>query len=49
MIALDNVTKRFNAVTAVDRVSFRAEKGKFVVLLGPAIFRIAEMFGQIKN
>ena len=36
MIALENVTKRFSAVTAVDRASFRAEKGKFVVLLGPS-------------
>jgi sn-glycerol 3-phosphate transport system ATP-binding protein len=36
MIALDHVTKRFGAVNAVDRVSFRAEKGKFVVLLGPS-------------
>ncbi len=36
MIVLDNVTKRFGAVNAVDRVSFRAEKGKFVVLLGPS-------------
>jgi sn-glycerol 3-phosphate transport system ATP-binding protein len=36
MIVLENVTKRFGAVTAVDRVSFRAEKGKFVVLLGPS-------------
>ena len=36
MIALENVSKRFGAVTAVDRVSFRAEKGKFVVLLGPS-------------
>src|SRR5688500_12412970 len=36
MIALDHVTKRFGAVTAVDAVSFRAEKGKFVVLLGPS-------------
>jgi sn-glycerol 3-phosphate transport system ATP-binding protein len=36
LIVLDNVTKRFGAVTAVDRVSFRAEKGKFVVLLGPS-------------
>jgi sn-glycerol 3-phosphate transport system ATP-binding protein len=35
-IALETVTKRFGAVTAVDRVSFRAEKGKFVVLLGPS-------------
>jgi sn-glycerol 3-phosphate transport system ATP-binding protein len=36
VIALENVTKRFNTVTAVDRVSFVAEKGKFVVLLGPS-------------
>ena len=36
MIVLEDVTKRFGAVTAVDRVSFRAEKGKFVVLLGPS-------------
>ena len=36
MIVLEEVTKRFGAVTAVDRVSFRADKGKFVVLLGPS-------------
>jgi ABC-type polysaccharide transport system permease subunit len=36
VIVLDNVTKRFGAVTAVDSVSFRADKGKFVVLLGPS-------------
>jgi sn-glycerol 3-phosphate transport system ATP-binding protein len=36
MIVLENVTKRFGAVKAVDDVSFRAEKGKFVVLLGPS-------------
>jgi sn-glycerol 3-phosphate transport system ATP-binding protein len=35
-IALEAVTKRFGAVKAVDDVSFRAEKGKFVVLLGPS-------------
>jgi sn-glycerol 3-phosphate transport system ATP-binding protein len=35
-IVLEGVTKRFGAVTAVDNVSFRAEKGKFVVLLGPS-------------
>jgi sn-glycerol 3-phosphate transport system ATP-binding protein len=35
-IILEKVTKRFGAVTAVDDVSFRAEKGKFVVLLGPS-------------
>ena len=36
MIVLEKVTKRFGAVTAVDHVSFRVEKGKFVVLLGPS-------------
>jgi sn-glycerol 3-phosphate transport system ATP-binding protein len=36
VIVLDNVTKRFGAVTAVDSVSFHADKGKFVVLLGPS-------------
>jgi sn-glycerol 3-phosphate transport system ATP-binding protein len=36
VISLANVTKRFGAVKAVDDVSFRAEKGKFVVLLGPS-------------
>ena len=35
-IVLEKVTKRFGRVTAVDGVSFRAESGKFVVLLGPS-------------
>ena len=35
-IVLETVTKRFGAVKAVDGVSFRAEKGRFVVLLGPS-------------
>jgi sn-glycerol 3-phosphate transport system ATP-binding protein len=35
-IVLETVTKRFGAVKAVDGVSFRAEQGKFVVLLGPS-------------
>jgi sn-glycerol 3-phosphate transport system ATP-binding protein len=35
-IVLEKVTKRFGRVTAVDDVSFRAESGKFVVLLGPS-------------
>ncbi|MGE5336477.1 MAG: ABC transporter ATP-binding protein [Gemmatimonadota bacterium] len=35
-IALDGVTKRFGAVCAVDRVSLRADAGKFLVLLGPS-------------
>ncbi len=35
-IVLEGVSKRFGGVAAVDGVSFRAEKGKFVVLLGPS-------------
>ena len=35
-IVLEGVTKRFGRVTAVDNVSFRAESGRFVVLLGPS-------------
>ena len=35
-IVLEKVTKRFGRVKAVDEVSFRAEQGKFVVLLGPS-------------
>jgi sn-glycerol 3-phosphate transport system ATP-binding protein len=35
-IVLEGVTKRFGRTSAVDGVSFRAERGKFVVLLGPS-------------
>ena len=35
-VVLEKVTKRFGRVKAVDAVSFRAEAGKFVVLLGPS-------------
>ena len=35
-IVLEKVTKRFGRANAVDGVSFRAEPGKFVVLLGPS-------------
>ncbi|HXM81691.1 MAG TPA: ABC transporter ATP-binding protein [Burkholderiales bacterium] len=35
-IVLERVSKRFGGVKAVDDVSFRAEAGKFVVLLGPS-------------
>src|SRR4051812_33684043 len=35
-IVLEGVTKRFGALAAVDGVSFRAEKGRFVVMLGPS-------------
>jgi sn-glycerol 3-phosphate transport system ATP-binding protein len=35
-IVLEQVTKRYGCVTAVEGVSFRAERGSFVVLLGPS-------------
>jgi sn-glycerol 3-phosphate transport system ATP-binding protein len=35
-IVLENVTKRFGRMKAVDDVSFRAASGKLVVLLGPS-------------
>src|SRR5437660_9733318 len=35
-IVLEQVTKRYGRVTAVEGMSFRAEKGRFVVLLGPS-------------
>ncbi|MBI2754223.1 MAG: ABC transporter ATP-binding protein [Betaproteobacteria bacterium] len=35
-IVLEKVSKHFGGVKAVDAVSFRAEQGKFVVLLGPS-------------
>jgi ABC-type Fe3+/spermidine/putrescine transport system ATPase subunit len=35
-VELDNVTKRFGDVLAVDDVSFDIEKGKFLTLLGPS-------------
>jgi sn-glycerol 3-phosphate transport system ATP-binding protein len=35
-IVLENVSKRFGKVNAVDRVSLRAEPGRFLVLLGPS-------------
>ena len=35
-IVLEKVTKAYGRVKAVDDVSFRAEAGKFVVLLGPS-------------
>ena len=35
-IALENVSKRYGAVRAVDAASFRAASGKFLVLLGPS-------------
>ena len=35
-IVLEQVTKRYGRVTAVEGVSFRAERGRFVVLLGPS-------------
>src|ERR671935_803840 len=35
-IRLDNVTKRFDDVVAVDSVSFEIERGSFFALLGPS-------------
>ena len=35
-VVFENVTKRYGAVTAVDAVSFRVEKGDLVTLLGPS-------------
>ncbi len=35
-VEVENVTKRFGDVVAVDDVSFTAEKGEFVSLLGPS-------------
>ncbi len=35
-VTLDNVTKRFGAVAAVDGVSLRVEKGELFFLLGPS-------------
>src|SRR5437660_7091582 len=35
-IVLEQVTKRYGRVTAVEGMSFRAERGRFVVLLGPS-------------
>ena len=35
-IVLEAVSKRYGAVRAVDRVSLRADSGKFLVLLGPS-------------
>lgn len=35
-VEVENITKRFGDVTAVDDVSFTAEKGEFVSLLGPS-------------
>jgi len=35
-IVLEKVSKRFGRVRAVDDMSFRADSGKFVVLLGPS-------------
>lgn len=34
-VSLDNITKKFRSVTALDQVSFRVNDGEFFVLLGP--------------
>jgi len=36
VLALENVTKRFGAVTAVDRVSLDLREGEFFALIGPS-------------
>ena len=35
MIEVLNVTKRYGELTAIDRVSFRVEKGEVLAFLGP--------------
>ncbi|HET7296602.1 MAG TPA: ATP-binding cassette domain-containing protein, partial [Gemmatimonadales bacterium] len=35
LLALDGVSKRFDGVTAVDRVSFVVDRGQVVGFLGP--------------
>jgi ABC-2 type transport system ATP-binding protein len=35
MIALHSVTKKFDALTAVDNITYRIEKGEYFALLGP--------------
>ena len=35
-VVFERVTKRYGGVTAVDRVSFRVERGDLVTLLGPS-------------
>lgn len=35
-VRLENVTKRFGSVVAVDHLSFETENGEFLVLLGPS-------------
>lgn len=34
-LAVERLTRRYGAVTAVDRLSFRAERGEVLGLLGP--------------
>lgn len=36
MIKIDNVTKKFGSITAVEDISFSLEKGEFVFLTGPS-------------
>ena len=36
LIKVDNLTKKFNDLVAVDNLSFQAKKGEFICLLGPS-------------
>ncbi|MFP4126464.1 MAG: ATP-binding cassette domain-containing protein [Alphaproteobacteria bacterium] len=36
MVRLEDVAKRFGAVTAVDDASFAVERGQFLTILGPS-------------
>ena len=35
-VHLENLTKRFGGITAVDRLDMTVEPGEFLVLLGPS-------------
>ncbi len=36
LIKVDNLTKKFNDLVAVDNLSFQVEKGELICLLGPS-------------
>ena len=43
-VTLENVTKRFDSVIAVDRVSLEVEEGEFFFLLGPSGYSSWKIF-----